>query len=287
MTGFGRSVFEAFGHSYRLELRSVNSRFLDVKTRLPWADGVVENAAQKYLRSRLSRGRVDLTVLSEGGATTTSLMLNHQMASQLAHVLDELRAKLGCEEQTAALLLPPIKELVGVGGATSHDSDELWQQMEAGLGRALEQLAAMRAREGEALLSELASLREQVGAICDSIEQAVAGDPQRLQQGLAQRLAALTGATLDPIRMAQEVALLADRCDVSEELTRLRSHLGQLKAILEEPGPVGRRVEFMLQELNRELNTVASKTVGADVAQAVVEAKGFLEKMREQAQNVE
>jgi uncharacterized protein (TIGR00255 family) len=292
MTGFGRGGFVLVGQNIRLEIRSYNNRFIDTKTRLPWTNGLLEGRVAAAIKERVSRGRVDVSVhagVSEGAVTPTgAARLNEALARDLARLLKELADLLGgVDLRTAAGLIPPQRELISTGIAL--DDEAIWQALSTALSTALDGLIEMRSAEGAALAADLVRHLEKVEARAASIRTLAADLPQRLQQKLTNRLNALQldAAAVDPTRVAQEVAYLVDRRDVSEELARIDSHLTQLRQTMEEAKPAGRRIEFLLQELNRELTTIASKSDTAEIAHYVVEAKGDLEKMREQALNVE
>lgn len=293
MTGFGSAVFIAGPRAYRLELRSYNNRFLDVKVHLPWASGALEGRALKVVRgSGIHRGRLEISVWEERGPNRdVHLHLDQKLAQELGEILGQLSEKLSCDLTTAASLVQPFKELV-VEEATPMEPDEIWRAMEPGLTDALDHLLRMRGREGQELSSDIARNLDGVDRIRTKIHALAQQEPVRLQDRLMERLKKLGLSSteteiVDPVRLAQEVAHFADRCDISEELARLESHSLQLRTMLQQQEPVGRKIEFMLQELNRELNTIASKTYSTDIAHHVVEAKALAEKMREQAQNVE
>ncbi|MCC6748316.1 MAG: YicC family protein [Deltaproteobacteria bacterium] len=288
MTGFARAEVHVDSRAFRLEVRSFNHRFLDARVRLPHADGLVETQALEAVRRQLTRGRVELSVFDEvTDAAPSALRLNVGVARDVGKVLHQLAEVVGCDLATAARLLPPVRDLVSGGGEPLR-SDALWAALEPALSRALGELRSMRAQEGQALKRDLVGQLDQLCALAVTIKGIVAGLPQQWHARLHDRLTQLsTELTVDPARLAQEVALLADRTDVHEELARLESHEEQLRQMFDEEGAVGRKVEFMIQELNRELNTIAAKVPSADVAALVVEAKGCLERMREQAQNIE
>jgi uncharacterized protein (TIGR00255 family) len=287
MTGFGRAGFALGQRTFRIELRSVNNRFLDVKIRLPWIDGELEARTLALVRRSVARGRVDVSVLEERSDAAGALRLDGEAARNLAAALRELCAVAQCDLPTAAALLQQSRvELLSAGGA-ARATDETWPQLEPGLRQALDALIAMRRREGAALAAALVAQLDELGRRLEEIQRLVAGEPERQRARLEGRLAALHVEGVDPARLAMEVAICADRADVSEELARLASHIDQLRGAVDAEGEVGRKLEFMLQEVHRELNTIASKTVTAEVAHHVVEAKAAVEKMREQAQNVE
>lgn len=291
MTGFGRSEFRVGRRTYRLELRSYNNRFLDAKVRLPWGLGELERRTLAALRARISRGRVEASVWEEDAGDdpgSAGPRLDEAVAAGMARTVRRLAEIVGCDLATAALLVPPVKELYGtqLGGA---DADEVWQALGPAVDTALDRLLEMRAAEGQAMARDLTQHVDSLDELRRSIAERTDGEPARQRERLEARLAELLGGDhdLDPARLAHEIALIADRCDVSEELTRLSSHLEQLRGILGRRGPTGRRIEFLLQELNRELTTIGSKTLSAGIAHLVVEGKAAVEKLREQAQNVE
>ncbi len=288
MTGFGRGRFSLGPSSFRLEVRTVNHRFLDVRARLPWSDAELESRVSGKVRARLTRGRVDLTVEEEGGAGGGALKLNETMAASLAQVLGELSFSLSCELDTAAALIPPPRGLV-YSSAAGNDTDEIWAALEACLDEALDGLVQMRATEGAAHVESLGRHLSRVEDVGQQVKEISAREPANHQARLEQRLQRLSlkHDALDPARVAQEVALLADRCDVSEELDRLCSHLVQMKEVFASDEPAGRKIEFLLQELHRELNTAGSKTREPEASHLLVEAKAAVEKMRELALNIE
>ncbi|MBK8480527.1 MAG: YicC family protein [Proteobacteria bacterium] len=292
MTGFGRATFGVGGAAYRVELRSLNSRFLDLKVRLPWFDGELETRISAAVRERLARGRVDLALWDDqapagGGASR----LDHALALRAAAALDELAELCGGDRACAATLLGPVAGIFTLG-ASRPESAALWEGSDAkglrhALGAALDQLLVMRAREGAALATELRQQLVRLRTLAAKMAPLAAEEPSRRQRLLAGRLAQLAASPVDPQRLAQEVAILAERADVSEELARLESHFDQLEAVLGAAEPIGRRLEFLLQEVHRELNTLATKATSAELGVLVLDAKSWLEKMREQAQNVE
>lgn len=291
MTGYGRASFTLDGGAdLRVELRSVNHRFLDTNVRLPWLDSELEGKVVAALRNRLSRGRVDVTVVEEtGGGVGGGLRLNVPLAHDLARVLSELGVTLECGLDTAAALVQPPKGLL-LSGAATLDTAQIWQALEPALDQALAGLLEMRQAEGEAHARTLAAHLDQVARLAKEVAAIAESEPDRLRTLLDQRLARMGGEGVDvePTRLAQEVALAADRCDVSEELDRLDSHRQQMERILlGTDNVVGRKIEFLLQEFHRELNTIGSKSQSADVSHLVVESKSMVEKMRELSQNIE
>ena len=287
MTGFGRGIAEQGGTRATVDIRSVNHRFLDLKLRgnLPPA---TEEAIATRVRAALERGAVSVSVhvaRAAAGAARVDLA-----AARVAHeALREVAKQLGLMGPDLKLVLAQPGVMVTEPSAQDSDAaDAGHAAIVAATELALAQLQTMREAEGEALardltvrLGELAATRTALADLAGKI----AGELQAKLQGRVQRL--LGDVQLDPGRLAQEIALLADRADVSEELVRLASHLDQARGLIVDPKAAGRRLDFLVQEIGRELNTVGSKAATADLTSAVVGGKAALEKLREQVQNVE
>ena len=287
MTGFGAGHGAGATEALDVEVRSVNHKFCEVKVRLPRELGALEPEAVKLVKERLARGGIDVSVRRAGGAGALAPRVDVALAEAYARAFEELRARLR---------LPGAVTLADVAGADGVirldepelDLDAARAALRVAMGTALDALAAMRAREGEALARDLAGRLDAVEAL---VTRAAALVPQAVEHHrarLAERVQELTrGIPLDPARLAQEVALFADRTDVTEEVTRLRSHLAQARALLGSGDPAGRKLDFLVQEMHREVNTIGSKSQSAEIAAIVVTAKAEVERMREQVQNVE
>ena len=290
MTGYGRGQFHLGHRSFCVELRSYNNRFLDVKIRVPWSTRELDGRVEARVRGRVCRGRVDVAVREEAGAGATGrLRLDRGLAVDLSTALGDLADTLGCDLATAARLVPPMRELLESEPDSGLSADAVWSALDSGLSGALDQLLEMRQREGEATLSDLVDNLAQLEDFAGKIRDATADEPRLHRDRLMGRLQKWRdeGVSFEEDRVVQEVALMADRSDVGEELARLSSHVAQMREIFAQEEPAGRKMEFLIQELNRELNTIGSKSLGAGVAHLVVEAKACVERMREQAQNVE
>jgi uncharacterized protein (TIGR00255 family) len=285
MTGFGRAGVAVASRRLSVEVRSTNHRGLDVKVRGRELDAACELEIHRCVRAAVERGSVAVTVHDE--AETTGA-LDRDGLRILHGELEGLRQELGLAEPVGMTALAAFAQALASGGR-ARPPDELWAALRPALEAALAGLAETRAREGRALaldigrrLATLGGLVEQLGARSQGLAAKAAG---RLEQ----RLGALVAGGVDAGRLAQEIALLADRLDVTEELTRLGTHLEHLAELArpDRPGAVGRRIDFLIQEVGRELNTIGSKAQDAEVAALVIDAKAELEKIREQAQNVE
>ncbi len=278
MTGFGRGVAEHGGAVTTVELRAVNHRHLDLKLR-GTLSAALEDAITTKVRGALERGSISISVHVTGAATQPRI---DRDAARRAHAqLAEVAAELGLEPPSLGLVLGQP------GVVVPPDRDETDPApVLAALGAALQQLDQMRALEGAALATELTARFDELTALRARIAELAAAVPSQVQRRLAERIAKL-GVDVDPARLAQEVAMLADRADITEEIVRLASHLDQARALVAGTSAAGRRLDFLVQELGREINTIGSKSAAAEITSAVVEAKATLEKVREQIQNVE
>ncbi|HEX9400131.1 MAG TPA: YicC/YloC family endoribonuclease [Anaeromyxobacter sp.] len=287
MTGFGSGRGSAAGEELDVEIRSVNHKYCEVKVRLPRELAALEVDASKLVRERLARGGVDVTVRRSGSAAAVAPRVDVALAEAYARAYEELRARLGL---VGAVTLADVATAEGVVRLDERaiDLDSAREALRGALGVALDALVAMRAREGEALAHDLAGRLDVVEGL---VAKAAALVPQSIEHHrarLAERVQELTrGIPLDPARLAQEVALFADRTDVTEEVIRLRSHLAQARALLGGREPAGRKLDFIVQEMHREVNTIGSKSQSAEIAGLVVSAKAEVERLREQVQNVE
>jgi len=290
MTGFGRAEALTDGFALTVEARSVNHRHLDIALRLPRALAAVEMDARRLIQSRLERGRVDVAVQvgPAPGQSTQQIRVDAALAAQYVEQARALGRAVGLGEDVPLAWVLERSGVVRTEESETPAGGIAWPALAEVLGRALDALVVSRATEGEALGAELAAqhaaLRAQVDAIAVRTPAALA----RYQERLRERIGALLGeAILDEGRVLTEVAIWAEKTDVREELTRLGAHLEQLAALLERGGAVGRPLDFLIQELNREVNTIASKADDLELSQAALAAKGIIEKMREQAQNLE
>ena len=289
MTGFGAGRAQAGGDTVAVELRSVNGKFCDVRSHLPRDLAALEPVVAKIVKARVARGVVDVSVRREapGSIRGATPRVDVPLAAAYAKALREMRSELGLEGDVTVHDLVGLEGVVGLA-ETSLDPGPAAECLERALSAALDALEEMRRREGEALARDLTArlvaIEKGASAIGAAAPQSVEGYRDRL----AARVAELSrGMPADPARLAQEVAFFADRVDVAEELTRLASHLAQIRALIGSDAPVGRRLEFLLQEVNREVNTIGSKSQHAGIAAQVVELKAELERMREQIANVE
>lgn len=291
MTGFGRAAGEVGGVAFEVEARSVNHRHLDLRFRLPRLLADRESAWKQRVQARLARGKVEIGVNLPATAATARLVIDEAIAGQYVEAARALATRhgLGGELAVAALLaLPGVTRIV----EAELDADALAEAVERALDAALDGLVAMRAAEGEALSAEIEGRLATVLQLADAFEARSGEVVLAARQRLAKRAEQIRRdvGLIDDARLHQEIVFAADRLDITEELVRLRSHVAQFRETLQAAGPehpVGRRLDFLLQELGREANTVGSKASDAALAQDVVALKTELERIREQVQNVE
>jgi uncharacterized protein (TIGR00255 family) len=296
MTGFGRGSADAGERRLRVEIRSVNHRGLDLKIRSTEPDATCDAEIGRVVRGALERGSVIVQIREEAADPTGGV--DEARVRRLYAVLERLRQELRIEQPVSLSTVGAFME-TATGGTLGGEA--LWEVLRPAVLGALSELQAMRAREGEALAVDLRERRERLVELAASLRAGAAKLPQKFAERLADRLAALSrDVAVDPGRIAQEVALMAERLDVTEELVRLDTHLEHLGTLLgggagRGRGPsqrtgergVGRKLDFLLQEIGRELNTIGSKAQDAGMAALVIDAKAELERVREQAQNVE
>lgn len=289
MTGYGKAMVAGDDFSVSVDLKTVNNRFLDIHLRVGSELASLEPGIKKRVSSRLTRGRVDVTISLERTAQMV-YELNRPLIAGYVNALKQLQQDF----QIAGEL--DINVLARIPGALQPArngiDDRVVGAVDTAVDQALDELERMREQEGEALRAELRARVEKIESIVPTIEAAAAGLAEAYRVRLQKRVSELINrggqvVELDPARLAQEVAYLADRSDVSEEMVRLRSHLTQFQEALDAPGEAGKMLDFLLQELNREANTTLSKSTDLVIKEAGLAIKAEVEKLREQVQNVE
>jgi uncharacterized protein (TIGR00255 family) len=290
MTGHGRGVAEVAGRRVTVEIRSVNHRFFDLKLRAASLDPRVEDRVTGAIRRRAERGSFTVTIRDESAGGGQTVRVDTALARSTFAALEELRRSLGLEDPVPLSLVAAQPGVISVGEPTSDDPDVVFASISPALEAALNELIDMRRREGEALAKDLAARLDRVEAVAAEVGKLAAAGPEEQRRRLSERLSRLLSGSnvpVDEARLANEVALFADRVDVTEEIVRLASHVKQMRSLLGEDAAVGRRLDFLTQELGREVNTIGSKSQSAEIAARVVGAKAEVEKIREQVQNVE
>jgi uncharacterized protein (TIGR00255 family) len=289
MTGFGRGAAAGENFTVGVDIKTVNNRFLDVHLRAGSELASLENEIKRRISSRLSRGRVDVNLTLERTGEV-AYEINRPLIAGFIHALRAIQQEFNVAGE------PDINVLARIPGAMQPTRDGIDENMTAGIAQAtdeaLDELEQMREREGVALAEEMHARLDEIMRYVPLIE-AGANDLVDAYRARLQKIAEMLARDgnqaieIDAGRLAQEVAYLADRSDVSEEITRLKSHLAQFRETLEANGEAGKRLDFLLQELNREANTVLSKSTGLQIKDAALAIKAEVEKLREQVQNVE
>ncbi len=288
MTGFGRGEIESDGRTWVAEIRCVNNRYLDMKIRLPREYASLEEKIRSRLAAAYVRGRVELHLgVSGNSAGVRRVTINSGLAAEYLSAMQSLGQQLDLPADVSLrdfLALPDVLKQEQV----EEDLSQVWPVVERVVDQAIASCLDMQVQEGRVLEEDLLSRLASFTATVERIERQLPLLLEERQNGLTERLKKLLdNVQLDPARLAQEVALLADKTDVTEEIVRLHSHLGQFHGFLEEQGGVGRKLDFLIQEILREVNTLGSKINDASIAHHTVELKSELEKIREQVQNIE
>jgi uncharacterized protein (TIGR00255 family) len=288
MTGYGRSEVHNAQLQLTVEARSVNHRYLDVALRYPRFYTPLETRMKRLVSQHFARGRIDITIaVQSGSAERRSLSLDYALAQQYYNALQQLQKTLQLPGTIDLSTMLSLRDILTVEEA-STDVEEAWELIATGLEEALQALKHMRLQEGAFLGRDLQERLQAIMHHVDAIRQRVPLVVTEYRQRLEQRVQELFQQfTLDAERVSQEAILFAERADVTEELIRLEAHMHAFAGMLLEPDAVGRKIEFLLQEMHREVNTIASKSNDAEISQRVVEIKSELERMREQIQNVE
>jgi uncharacterized protein (TIGR00255 family) len=288
MTGFGQAAWQGQGQRISVEIRSVNQRFLDVRFNLPREYQAWEAELRKLVLAAVERGKIDVNV-SRSGATArdVTVEVNEALAGALITSLRRLQRRLGLSGQIDVSLLLSRPELVRVSESRPDSGADL-SRVRRLLVAALRRFNEAREREGRALKADMQARLRHLRRIERTLLKRTDALLPELSRRLNERMAALLGdVAVDQARLLQEAALLAERADVTEELVRLRSHLDRLQELMRQRGAAGKAADFLLQEIHREVNTIASKSADVEVTALTLEARGEIEKLREQAQNVE
>ena len=287
LTGFGRATFTDESGRIGVEIKSVNNRFLQIDTHLPygynWADGLI----RQHLGNRVSRGKVYLHLEVVDYNPNQEVIINRPLLNKLIALNDDVCRETG---KSLALDFDGLLSLPGVMKVDSKqaDNDELWKRIQPVLDEAVNNFIAARNREGENLAKDLRQRSQYLRETIAKIEQLLPEFKKQFIEKFTERIKELAGkAGFDETRLGTEIALWVDRSDVSEEITRLGSHLKELENILTSDKPAGRRLDFLVQELNREANTLSSKISDVAITQLALDIKCEIERIREQAQNIE
>ena len=287
MTGFGRAQKVLNGRDITVEIKSVNSRFFEYSSRMPRSCSFLDDKLKKLLNESISRGKVELSLSVQSiDAQDTVVEPNLEMARGYLEAIRQMSVTLGVPNDVTAMSLARMPDIFTIRKA-EKDEEQFWQDVREVAQQAVENFLAMRAAEGvklrEDVLSRLDTLEQYVG----TVEESSAVRVQKYTEKLYARLkAVLEDRTVDDARVLTEAAVFADKTAVDEETVRLRSHIAQYRDMLSMASPIGKKLDFLTQELNRETNTIGSKCSDVAITRVVVEMKGEIEKIREQIQNI-
>ncbi len=288
MTGYGRMSVERDGRQLTVELKSVNHRFLDLSFRMPRSFNCLEDMARKMIGARLARGHVDVFATYRNmREDSKKVTVDEALLGAYMTALDQIREKAGLADNRGLMQMAQMHDVLVVSEA-EEDQEALKDLMEEALTGALDQMQEMRLREGESLKADVLDRINRLEKMTGQIEARYPATVAEYRQKLRARVEELMdGAAMDEQRLIQEVAVMADRSAIAEETVRLHSHFAQVREMAEAKEPVGRKLDFIVQELNREVNTISSKSQDVPITNLVVSAKAEIEKIREQVQNIE
>ncbi|MBQ9228263.1 MAG: YicC family protein [Eubacterium sp.] len=288
MTGFGRSMKELDGYVITVEIKSVNHRYFEFSSRVPRQYGFLEERLKSYINAQVARGKVECYVGIEALNTDAAdVVVNHTLAGAYIRALQELKETYHLQDELSAMAVSRFPEVLVVRKA-EEDEEQLWLDVRAVCDEALEKFVAMRAREGAKMREDVYSRGQTILDCVAFIEERSPQTVKEYNDKLIERVHELIGdVSLDEARIIQEVAIYADKVAVAEETVRLRSHIEQLNDFINADEPVGRKMDFLVQEINRETNTIGSKANDVAIARKVVAMKAEVEKIREQIQNIE
>lgn len=288
MTGYGRCEAVIDGREIAVELKSVNHRYFEANIRLTRGYGFLEDKLKKHIQSKINRGKIDVYVtIGTSENEAAEVKVNHSLASGYVAALREIAERYSLPDDITVSSVARYNDIFSVH-KQEEDEEKIWSEVETVLDSALSDFIAMRVAEGERLKKDILSHANIILSIVSEIEERSPQTVIEYKAKLKERInELLENSTVDEERIAMEAAIFADKIAVDEETVRLRSHFAQMNEILESSGAIGRKLDFIVQEMNREANTIGSKVTDAALAHKVVDIKAELEKIREQIQNIE
>jgi uncharacterized protein (TIGR00255 family) len=287
MTGFGHCEYTENDITFTVEMKTVNHRYTDIFLRMPKQLSPFEDRVRSLVNSRIQRGKIDIYITYDNKSSQAQeVILDEQLAKAYCDAMKKIAEGLGLRDDISASALARFPDILKV---EKKDNDEfIGEILEKAMNKALDELLDMRIREGEKLKESLFANLENIEGFIKKIELKAPFVVREYKEKLESRLSELIDIQrVDEARIAAEVALFADKCSVDEELVRLKSHIHQMRDMLNEGSPVGKKADFLIQEMNREVNTIGSKASDLEITRNVVELKSEIEKLREQIQNIE
>ena len=289
MTGFGRGEFKNDNYHFLVECKTINHKYCDINVRLPRKISFLEDKIRNYVKTFVKRGRVDLYIkLDLIGSEDVNLKFDDKLATQYVNILKEIKEKFDLQDDISVMNVAKFPEIVKCE-EKEEDEDLYWSMLKEALDMSMEKLTQMRKEEGEKLAIDTIERCDILANLIDEIEKYSNTVVDEYREKLNNRISEIleNPSIIDENRLAQEVAIFADKSSITEEIVRFRSHIEQLRKTVEKNDSIGRKIDFLIQEMNREVNTTGSKSSNINITNLVVEVKSELEKIREQIQNIE
>ena len=289
MTGFGRGEFKNDNYHFLVECKTINHKYCDINVRLPRKISFLEDKIRNYVKNFVKRGRVDLYIkLDLIGSEDVNLKFDDKLATQYVNILKEIKEKFDLQDDISVMNVAKFPEIVKCE-EKEEDEDLYWSMLKEALDMSMEKLTQMRKEEGEKLAIDTIERCDILANLIDEIEKYSNTVVDEYREKLNNRISEIleNPSIIDENRLAQEVAIFADKSSITEEIVRFRSHIEQLRKTVEKNDSIGRKIDFLIQEMNREVNTTGSKSSNINITNLVVEVKRELEKIREQIQNIE
>jgi uncharacterized protein (TIGR00255 family) len=290
MTGYGKAEAVLAGRKFLIEMKSVNHRFLEISLRMPGMLIPLEGEIKKRIGEKFSRGRIEATLRVDGDGNAENegrFTLNLPLVRNYHALLCQLKEEFHLDDEVTLAMMAGFRD-VFVSAETVQDPAVLWEGLSVILAEAIRTLTEMREKEGESLKRDLVARLDMIAGFLEGIAGRAPQVVLDYQKRLTDRVRELTdGMLIDEARLLQEVAIMAEKSDVTEEIVRFRSHIGQFTDLLAGADAAGRKIDFLIQEMGREINTIGSKSANAEISRSVIEIKSELAKLREQVQNIE
>ncbi|CEP47035.1 YicC/YloC family endoribonuclease [Paraclostridium sordellii] len=289
MTGFGRGEYKNDNYHFIVECRTINHKYVDINVRLPRKISFLEDKIRNIVKDYVKRGRVDLYIkLDLIGSEDVNLKFDEKLASQYVNILNNIKSTFDLNDDITVMNIAKFPDIIKCE-EKEEDADLLWEMLKLALEESLKNLKEMRCEEGIKLSNDIDTRCDLLKDYIEDIDKYSYNVVNEYKEKLNSRIAEIleNPSLIDENRLAQEVAIYADKCSITEEIVRFKSHITQLKKAIHKDESIGRKIDFLIQEMNRETNTIGSKSSDLNITNLVVEIKSELEKIREQIQNIE
>jgi len=287
MTGFGRAKLESESREYLVEIKSVNHKYCDINVKLPRNLLFLEDRVRKIVLNKLHRGKIDIYITYiDSGIANKEVIINKELAKTYIEGLKQLAKETNIDSKIEITEISKLPDVLNIQ-PKEQDEQTIWSEISNCLESAIENLVTMRRQEGKKITQDLIERLGKIEKIVNQISQLSTGLVEEYIVKLEQRIKEITNIEVDQTRLSQEIVIFADKSSIEEEVTRLKSHIYQLKQMLEQDESTGKKMDFLMQEMNREANTIGAKSTSLNITNLVVELKTILEDIREQIQNIE